>query len=239
MTHTNHRRGSTESLTRDFVVLAMVDPAVPAQHTYRGPLSERVHRLYQILAKHEPVALNGKDTQRMRYLQYWESEQDSGVHQSATIPQVASCKQMESVTHAVYTNKEAVQSVLTALREADLGFSIVVSGLFDEVFEICQQSGLMPHTVNMSLGTWGKTEGLPPRPLLELCTMCGHAVISRRLVEKMIAQIKQGTINSCKAAVELGKQCTCNIFNTVRGRTLLQHAIQTNRDREGNRPIHQ
>lgn len=236
MTHTNHRRGSTESLTRDFVVLAMVDPAVPAQHTYRGPLSERVHRLYQILAKHEPVALNGKNTQRKRYLQYWEPEQDRGVHQSATIPEVASCKQMESVTHAVYTNKEAVQNVLTALREADLGISIVVSGLFDEVFEICQQSGLMPHTVNMSLGTWGKIERLPPRSVLELCTMCGHAVISRRLVEKMIAQIKQGTINSRKAAVELGKQCTCNIFNTVRGRTLLQNAVQTSKDRKGNGP---
>lgn len=224
MTHTNHRRGSVESLTHDFVVLAMVDPAVPAQHTYHGPLSERVHRLYQILAKHEPVALNGKDTQRKRYLQYWRPEQDSGVHQSATIHEVTSCKQMESVTHAVYTNKEAVQNVLTSLREADLGISIVVSGLFKEVFDVCQQSGLMPHTVNMSLGTWGKTERLPPRPILELCTMCGHAVISRRLVEKMIKRIKQGMITSREAAVELGKQCTCNIFNTVRGRTLLQNA---------------
>jgi hypothetical protein len=214
----------------------MVDPAVPAQHSYRGPLSERVHRLYQILAKYEPVALNGKDTQRKRYLQYWRPEQDSGVHQSATIHDVASCKQMESVTHAVYTNKEAVQNVLSSLREADLGISIVVSGLFEEVFDICQQSGLMPHTVNMSLGTWGKTERLPQCSVLELCTMCGHAIISRRLVEKMIAQIKQGKINSRKAVVELGKQCTCNIFNTVRGRTLLQSAIQKSKDSEDPEP---
>jgi hypothetical protein len=214
----------------------MVDPAVPAQHSYRGPLSERVHRLYQILAKYEPVALNGKDTQRKRYLQYWRPEQDSGVHQSATIHDVASCKQMESVTHAVYTNKEAVQNVLSSLREADLGISIVVSGLFEEVFDICQQSGLMPHTVNMSLGTWGKTERLPQCSVLELCTMCGHAIISRRLVEKMIAQIKQGKINSRKAVVELGKQCTCNIFNTVRGRTLLQNAIQMSKDSEDPEP---
>ena len=135
---------------------------------------------------------------------------------------------MESVTHAVYTSKAAVQKVLTTLREADLGISIVVSGLFDEVFDLCQKSGLVPHTVNMSLGTWGKTEILPPRPVLELCTMCGHAVISRRLVEKMIEHVKQGITTSRDAAVELGKQCTCNIFNTVRGRTLLQKAIQTN-----------
>lgn len=232
MTHTNHRRGSIVSLTQDFVVLAMVDPAVSAQHTYGGSLSERVNRLYQILAQYEPVALNGKDTQRRRYLESWGPEQDSGVHQSATVNDVTSCKQMESVTHAVYTKKAAVQNVLTALREADLGISIVVSGLFDEVFAICQQSGLTPHTVNMSLGTWGKTELLPPRPILELCTMCGHAVISRRLVEKMIAQVKQGTTTSRRAAVELGKQCTCNIFNTVRGRTLLQNAIQTSKDSE-------
>jgi hypothetical protein len=230
MTHTNHRRGSTNSLTHDFVVLAMVDPAIPAQHTYRGPLSARVNRLYQILAQYNPVAINGKDTHRKRYLEYWTPQQDSGVHQSATINEVTTCRQMESVTHAVYTSKTSVQKVLTALREADLGISIVVSGLFDEVFDLCQKSDLAPHTVNMSLGTWGKTELLPPQPVLELCTMCGHAVISRRLVEKMIEQVKQGITTSRDAAVELGKQCTCNIFNTVRGRTLLQKAIQTNND---------
>lgn len=228
MTHTNHRRGSTNSLKHDFVVLAMVDPEVPAQHTYRGPLSGRVNRLYQILAQFNPVALNGKDAHRNRYLKYWVPQQDSGVHYSATLNEVASCTQMESVTHAVYTSKTAVQNVLTALREADLGISIVVSGLFDEVFEICHKSGLTPHTVNMSLGTWGKTELLPPTPVLELCTMCGHAVVSRRLVEKTITQVKQDLTTSREAAVELGKQCTCNIFNTVRGRTLLQKAIQTN-----------
>jgi hypothetical protein len=51
------------------------------------------------------------------------------------------------------------------LKEADLWISIDVSGIFDEVFDACKASGTEPHTVNMSLGTWRKTELLPARGL--------------------------------------------------------------------------
>jgi hypothetical protein len=57
MTHTHHRRGSRESLQQDFVVLAMIDPAVKAQHTYGGPLNERVRRFLEICGKHNPKPL--------------------------------------------------------------------------------------------------------------------------------------------------------------------------------------
>ena len=32
----------------------------------------------------------------------------------------------------------------------------------------CREVGIEPYTVNMSLGTWGRTELLPEQPVLEL-----------------------------------------------------------------------
>ena len=226
MTHTHHRRGSKESLQKDFVVLAMIDPAVEAQHTYKGPLGERARRLLKILRKYEPVALAARTPERrLRYLKGWEPRMDSGIHYSATLEEIIACEDIEGVGHAVYTSKEAVAGVLKELKEADLGISIVVSGIFDEVFDACKGVGIEPHTVNMSLGTWGRTQLLPEGPVLELSTMCGHAMISRRLVETMIDLVKKGVKTPEEAAVEFGKQCTCNIFNTVRAAEIIRRGI--------------
>ena len=70
---------------------------------------------------------------------------DSGAHHSATLEEVVHCENMEGVGHAQYTSREAVERVLAELKEADLGLSIVVSGIFDEVFDICRNVGAGPH----------------------------------------------------------------------------------------------
>lgn len=227
MTHTNHRRGSRESLARDFVILSMVEPTSRAQRTYRAPLEERVKRFLEICERHGPVALAARaGGRRLRYLKGWTQEMNSGVHQAASLEEVIGCEEIEGgVGHAVYTEREAVIKVLKELKEADLGLSIVVSGVFEEVFEACKRADLKPHTVNMSLGTWGRVEMLPDEPVLELCTMCGHAMISRRLAEMMIERVGSGTLTPEAAAVELGKQCTCNIFNTVRAAEIIKRTV--------------
>lgn len=223
MTHTHHRRGSKKSLKEDFVVLAMIDPAVKAQHNYKGPLNDRVKTLIEILGKHNPVAIAGRTSdKRLRYLKGWNPKMNSGIHRSSTIEEVVTCKDIEGIGHAVYTDLNDVKDVIDELKKADLGISIVVSGIFDEVFDMCREIGVTPHTVNMSLGTWGKTQLLPRKPVLELCTMCGHGLISKKLVEDMINHVNKNRKTSDEAAVELGKQCTCNIFNTVRGSKLLR-----------------
>jgi hypothetical protein len=226
MTHTNHRRGSRESLSRDFVILSMIEPTSGAQRSYGGPLEERVRRFLEICGRHGPVALAARARgRRLRYLKGWTEEMNSGVHRASTLEEVMRCEEIEGgVGHAVYTDREAVIEVLRELREADLGLSIVVSGVFDEVFKACRRAGLKPHTVNMSLGTWGKVELLPDETILELCTMCGHAMISRKLAETMIERVAAGTMTPEAAAVELGKQCTCNVFNTVRALEIINRA---------------
>jgi len=225
MTHTHHRRGDRKSLQNDYVVLAMVTRDYPEQTTYKGPLEERVKKFIEICAKYNPVAIASTDKagNAMRYMKGWEKRMDSGIHKSATVEEVA--KNPVAFRHAVYINKEDVINVIRELKDADLGLSVVVSGIFDEVFDICRKVGTGPHTVNLSLETWGKTELLPKEPVLSLLTMCGHAMISRYLIEELINRVKDGKMTPEDAAVEMGKQCTCNIFNPVRGAEIIRQYL--------------
>lgn len=226
MTHTHHRRGSEESLKGDFVLLSMIDRKVEAQRNYNGPYQDRVRRLLSICTAHNPVGLTARiPGARLRYMKHWESGMDSGIYKLTPKEEIPKGENIGYICHAVFTSGDDVEAVLRDLREADLGISIVISGLFEEVADACRKVGLTPHTVNMSLGTWGRTELIPESPTLELCTMCGHAMISPRLAEKMVDMARKGVKTPEEAAVELGKQCTCNIFNTVRAAEIIrEHA---------------
>jgi len=226
VTHTNHRRGSKQSLEGDFVLLSMVDRNNEAQCNYNGSYNDRAQRLLSICTSHNPVGLTARlPGTRLRYMKYWDSAIDSGIHKLTPREQIQRSENIDYICHAVFTNRDNVEAALLDLKEADLGISIVISGIFEIVAEICRDVGLEPHTVNMSLGTWGKTELLPKSSELELCTMCGHAMISPILVEKMIDQVRKGVETPEAAAVELGKQCTCNIFNTVRAAEIIRSYI--------------
>ena len=52
--------------------------------------------------------------------------------------------------------------------------------------------------------------------------MCGHAMISPRLAESLIDIVRRKAITPEEAAVELGKQRTYNIFNTVGAAQILR-----------------
>lgn len=230
MTHTNHRRGSRESLQGDYVLLFMLDPPTKAQHTYGGPLKNRVKKLLSICEKYHPVALSAKSgEERLRYYKWWEPRLNSGEHIVSTLEKVGACDELldEGLGHAVYTTKEAVEGVIAELKEADLGISLVVSGIFDEVFDCCKRVGMKPHTANMSLGTWGKTELLPEDQVLEIETMCGHGMVSPKLITSLIDRVKKGKMTKEDAAVEMAKQCTCTIFNPVRAAELIEKAIKS------------
>ena len=99
--------------------------------------------------------------------------------------------------------------------------SVVVSGILDTVDDCCRKAGLKRHTVEFSLGIWGKTEKLPPDDVLEVTTMCGHGMISSNLVKSLAEEIREGTKSPEKAAEEMAAHCCCGIFNTTRGAKLL------------------
>ena len=131
-------------------------------------------------------------------------------HQPVNVPGI------KTWHHLVYDSKEKVRDLLTDLVVADLGISITVSGLRDQAMECCQSVGLTPHTINQSLGFWGKTERLPHFSVLEITTMCGHSRISPNLVWELTGQVQQRALNANEAARKMGKLCLCNIFNEIR-----------------------
>jgi len=114
-----------------------------------------------------------------------------------------------------------VTEVLKELKEADLGLPVVVSGIFENVDRCLEKVGLKHHTANFSLGIWGNTEKLPSDDILEVITMCGHAMVSANLVKTMVEEIKAGRKTPEEAAKVLASQCVCEVFNPARAAKLL------------------
>jgi hypothetical protein len=127
----------------------------------------------------------------------------------------------QAVVHAVFVKQEQVASVLKDLEEADLGMSVVVSGIFENVDKCIENAGLKHHTANFSLGIWGNTKRLPSDDILEVATMCGHAMISANLIKSMVDEIKAGRKTPDEAAKVLAPQCACGIFNPARAAKLM------------------
>jgi hypothetical protein len=185
----------------------------------------------EILMRHNPVGLgtstmDGGSPRRLRYVKGWDRSRDSGILKASTLEEIKSHKDLGAGS-AVYTNFEDVKAVLRELKEADLGFSIVYSGIFDKVFEACGEASQGPHTVNLSAETFGKLELLPEPKVLEITTMCGHHMVSQYLVKHLCGQVKRGKMKAQDAAVEMAKQCTCNFFNVVRAEQLINEYIKS------------
>jgi hypothetical protein len=124
--------------------------------------------------------------------------------------------------HAVFDRHETVTQVLKELKEADLGLSVVVSGLLDAVDHCCEEAGLRRHTVELSLGVWGKVEKLESQEVLEVTTMCGHGLVASNLVKTLVDDIRNGRKTARQASEEIAQQCVCGIFNAPRAEELLK-----------------
>jgi hypothetical protein len=217
MTHSNHRRGDRETLMKDWVVFCF--PSIDN--------TPEVHKGFRdILAKHDPVGCTTNVTvdgvsKRIRYAKHWEKRYDSGVHDSVTLEEL---KQAENTRggSAVYDDKEAVQNVVNDLVDAELGLSVIISGIFDEVYDICEKAGIQAHTTNMSGGTLGDMSLMPEPEILEFTTMCGHAFVANNLVRHLLDRVKSGKMTPERASVEMAKQCTCNFFNVERATQLIK-----------------
>jgi hypothetical protein len=199
MTHTLHRRGTAESLSEDFVVLI-----IPAMGINSNGHEVKLKEFLSIALKYKPVNIGHVDKGGLDPGRWDEVLADPS-----------------KLAHAVFDNQDAVAGFLKALKEADLGLSVVVSGIFEKVDECFNQAGLQHHTANFSLETWGKTEKLPGLDILEITTMCGHAMIAADLVNTMVDEIKAGRKTPEEGAMILAPQCACGIFNPARAAKLL------------------
>ena len=126
------------------------------------------------------------------------------------------------IAHVVFKDQETLKACLKELKNRDFGISVVISGLYDDVEKICSEVGLLPHTVNCSLGIHGRTERLPAENVLEITTMCGHAMVSPNLVIDMVDRINRRKITHKNAVKELSRMCDCGVFNSYRAEKLLR-----------------
>jgi hypothetical protein len=199
MTHTLHRRGTVDSLSRDYVVLCMA-----AMGFNDAGSKPKLQEFLRICMRYNPVNAGSVNVGNMVNSKV--EDMPEKIHRHV---------------HAVFDRADTVTQVLRDLKQADLGLSVVVSGLLDTVERCCQDAGLNRHTVEVSLGTWGRVEKLPPKEVLELTTMCGHGLIGANLVAAQVAEMKDGRRTADKASKELARQCACGIFNIPRGQELL------------------
>jgi hypothetical protein len=200
MTHTLHRRGDHQSLQEDYVVLVM-----PAQGVNVQGSVERLRKLWEIFSRYDVVN--------------W-GDATNGNKYGFSLDELKKKKSM--IGHAVFKDKGALAKFIRELQETDLGLSTVVSGLYDEVKGCCGSLGIKLHTVEHSLGVHGNTKKLPPENVLEIHTMCGHAMVAPNLIKAMAEEVKKGKKTAEAAADELARHCACGVFNPYRAAKLLK-----------------
>jgi len=192
-------------LREDFILLAMCATGI----THRGSAGIK-KKLYEVLQRF-PHANSG--------------DVKTGSEFNAELEAIRKGFVDTSVLHYVFTDKETVVQVLEEIRKADLGISIVLSGLFDEVEECCKRTDLKPHTVEHSAGVMGRTERLPDERILGITTMCGHGLVAANLVLEMVKRIRRGKLSIEEAAAKLAGPCICGVFNPKRAERLLSELV--------------
>ncbi|NWF54658.1 MAG: hypothetical protein HXY45_07700 [Syntrophaceae bacterium] len=205
MTHTLHRRGSRESLSCDYIVFTM-----SAKGFNEAGSGKKMKEFLDILLKYRPV-------------NYGDMVTGNGYVK----PREEIYNQIgdTSIVHGVFTDPKIVSDVLKELKAADLGTSVVVTGIHEDTEKCCRESSLEKHTVEHSLGIFGRLKRLPAEEILQLTTMCGHGMVPVNLVEKVVADIKRKKKTYREAALDLTRPCHCGVYNPVRAERLLRRLV--------------
>ena len=202
MTNTLHRQGTRDGLSRDYLIFIL-----PAAGINKEGCADKLKRFTEIALRHGPV-----NAPR------WQEGIGYLPTPAARIPYLDDGAE----PLAVFDDVQKLARVVHEIKEADLGLSIVISGLLEEVKECCQQAGITRHAVEHSLGYRGCAERLPTQQVREIATMCGHGVVSYNLVRKMIDYVKLGKLTPEQGAQHLAHACTCGAFNPARAAALLE-----------------
>jgi len=211
MTNTLHRQGSVETLKNDYVIFAHT-----AKRINREGSAPKLQEFMRICLKYHPANIG--------------DSRQGNIHQDDIDIQKLIVSQGDGAgAAAVFTDLDTLQKVLGELIRADLGISINVSGLLEEVQACCRKAGIERLSVEHSLGFWGSTNRLPEREILEFNTMCGHGMVSFNLIRKMIEYVKLRRLTPRKAAKIMAKCCECGVFNPVRAELLLEKARKGNK----------
>ncbi|MBI5966314.1 MAG: hypothetical protein HY882_00450 [Deltaproteobacteria bacterium] len=207
MTHSLHREGTLDSLEQDYALF--IYPARGFNYEGSGP---KVRRLAELLYLQGPSNLIVTSLRRNLY---------SGVTQEEVLNSI----QDGARIYCAFSTREKLKEALVKIKQLDEGISVVVSGLIDRVREVAAEVGLKPHTINLSLGIHGRTDRLPPPDIRQFTTMCGHGMVSPKLVRDVIRRVKTGKLDLWEASLILAAPCGCGIFNPCRSVEMLKDLV--------------
>jgi len=199
MTHSLHRCGKLQE--KDFVWLLYHVKGVNDQN-----FVERLRKAIGIVE--EVGSVNWGDVK-------------SGPIVSVPLAEIKEKVTEKSRIRGVFTSRDQVTKFLKNMKDADLGFCVIISGVLDQVFSACQEAGVKPHTMNYSLGVFGNKKLLADEDTLAITTMCGHHMVPDEFVAETRKRVKEGKLSPEKASLELAELCPCGIFNQERARELL------------------
>jgi len=206
MTHMLHRCGSIKENQQDFTILSM-----PARgYNDDKECIPKLRRTMEIFLDHNPINVGLGSGGNL----YTHSTEE-------LIDRVS-----DNAVQATYDNKIAVKNVLTALKNENLHISVVVQGIVEDVIEICKEVGLTPHSMDQSLGIWGDKSLMPEKNVLKIVTMCGHGMISVKLVQDTIKRINAGRLSLEEGAKRMARLCHCGVFNTKKAEMLLRGILK-------------
>jgi len=131
----------------------------------------------------------------------------------------------KSRIRGVFTRPDQVVGFLKRIKEQDLGMSAVITGVLSEVLPACKEAGVTPHSVNYSMGVWGRKDKLPDDVTLSVTTMCGHHMIPPKFVSHVMKQVESGKMTPEQGAIRLSDFCYCGIFNQVRCAEIIRENI--------------
>ncbi len=206
MTHSLHRRGPVEELRDDYVLL--VTPAIGHNHEGKKAALQKVVDIVFEVGPNNIASIEATGT---IFTGTTKDDIKNNIHDKGRV-------------RCCFDSREKMAEVIRRLAEADLGLSVTVSGLIDEVVPMARAAGLEPHTINLSLGVHGNTACLPDEKVLEITAMCGHALVATNLAKAMMKEVKAGHKTLDEAAIKLAQPCFCGIFNTERAKQVLLSA---------------
>ncbi len=222
MTNTLHRFGKSEKLPDDYIVFAMAGKGFNEE----GAL-EKAQTFLRTAIKYQPINMGNalvnslyRPEKNLSFFKlYFVGRQEKTTYEQLIdeIPGPGSAA-------VVFDDREKVRQFIQDVEKLDLGLSVNVSALVDDVRDICGEVDITPHAVEYTLGFHGDTSKLPERETLKLSTMCGHGMVSPNFAKKMINHVKEGRMDKEDAAHCMAKFCVCGVFNTTRAMRILDNA---------------
>lgn len=219
MTNTLHRYGTAETLSHDFIVFAMAGKGFNDE----GSL-DKAKAFLRAAIKYQPINMGNALVNSL-----YRPEKDLsfiklyfiGRKQKTTYEKLIDEIPAAGSAAVVFDDPESVKNFIRDVKALDLGLSVNVSALVDDVRDICGEVDITPHAVEYTLGFHGNTDRLPDSDTLSISTMCGHGMVSSHFARKMMDRVKEGRMAPQDAACCMAKFCVCGVFNISKAMRIL------------------